>query len=89
MILVTGVSPTFAETNSILPTGGVRAPTDTNSTKMTPKWTGLMPNCAAKGAKIGARIGTEAVSTMKQPMSNKNSTVNRKKVNRLLEMLMI
>ena len=89
IMVVTGVCPTLEETNSILPTGGVNAPSDTSRTKITPKCTGSMPNSAAKGANSGAKIGTEAVSTIKQPTISRKITVMIKKVAVLLEKLIM
>ena len=49
MILLMGVCPTFAETKSIVPTGGVRAPDAVMTWKSVPKCTGFMPYRRAMG----------------------------------------
>ena len=55
-------------TNRTLPTGGVQRRIQRFMTKMIPKWTGSTPNLIATGRKIGVKINTAGVMSIKVPM---------------------
>ena len=61
------------------PTGGVHNPTHKFSTIIMPKCTGSMPNCCvAIGKKIGVKINTAGVISIKIPTANRITLINSK-----------
>ena len=49
------------------PTGGVRVPTHRFMTIIRPKWTGCIPKAWTIGRKMGVKISTAGVGSMKVP----------------------
>ena len=65
------VLATLTPTNKIEPTGGVQSPIHKFKTKIIPKWTGSIPIEVTTGKKIGVKIKTAGVMSIKIPTNNK------------------
>ena len=77
MICSSGTLPTAAATKRQVPKGGVARPMTTFKTKITPKWSGSIPNCTATGAKIGAKIRMFGTESIIQPSISKKMFIKR------------
>ena len=58
-------------TNKTDPTGGVQRPIHKLSISTIPKWVGSIPKAVTIGRKIGVKISTAGVASMKIPTANK------------------
>ncbi len=69
---------TAQATKRILPTGGVHKPMQRFNTIMMPKCSGDMPKLTATGRKIGVKISTAGVMSMKMPTINKTRLISNR-----------
>ena len=60
-------------TNKIMPMGGVSVPIINVKIMFTPKYTGSMLNCSAKGMNEGTSTSSKARTSIKQPRINSNT----------------
>ena len=58
-------------TNKTDPTGGVQRPIQRLSISTIPKWVGSIPKAVTIGRKIGVKISTAGVASIKTPTANK------------------
>ena len=65
------VPPTEQPTNSADPTGGVQMPMQRLKVMTMPKCTGSMPRSPTTGRKIGVKIRSAGVMSMKVPISSR------------------
>ena len=78
MTSATEILATPAPTKRIVPTGGVHNPIHKLSTIMIPKCTGSIPKLVTTGKKIGVKIKTAGVMSMKVPTTNSVILINKK-----------
>ena len=71
MMWVIFVSATVQQTKSTAPTGGVTMPIQRFRIIKIPKCRGLMPSCMTTGKKIGVKISTAGVASIKVPTTSK------------------
>ena len=76
--LVTGTLATPLPTNNKVPTGGVHRPMHKFKTMIIPNCTGCMPKVIATGRKIGVKIRTAGVISIKVPTISKIIFIIRK-----------
>ncbi len=80
MTLVMEVPAIPVPTKSTLPTGGVHNPTQRLVTMMIPKWTGFIPNSITTGRKMGVKINTAGVMSMKVPTNSRTTLMIRRMI---------
>ena len=81
---VTDILATPLPTKRIVPTGGVHNPIQRLRTITIPKCTGCIPNSVTTGRKIGVKIRTAGVISMKVPTMSSVILIMRKITNGLL-----
>ena len=81
------ISATEQPLNSALPTGGVMLPMPRFMTIMIPKWMGSIPKDWTTGRKIGVKIRTAGVMSMKQPTTSSTRLMMSRMTYLLLETL--
>ena len=62
-------------TNKTEPTGGVQSPIQRLSIRTIPKWVGSIPKSVTMGRKIGVKISTAGVASIKTPTANKMTLI--------------
>ena len=75
-------------TKRTVPTGGVHKPMLRFKTIMIPKWIGSTPNCVTTGRKIGVKINTAGVISIKIPTQRRKKLMSKRMMIRLLESAM-
>lgn len=84
MTFETEIFATPAPTKRMVPTGGVHKPIQRFNTMIIPKWTGSIPKVETTGKKMGVKIKTAGVISIKVPTTNSVILINKKIRNGLL-----
>ena len=82
--LVTVVSAMPQPRNRHVPTGGVHRPMHRFMIMMMPKWSGCTPTFSTTGRKIGVKISTAGVMSMKQPTTSRMALISSSRTTLLL-----
>lgn len=77
------VFPIPHPTNNTVPTGGVVSPMQRLRTIIIPKCSGVIPSAVTTGKKIGVKIRTAGVISMKVPTNRRIRLMNRRIMNLL------